>query len=72
MEFEVIPPATDDERAVLERTLPHLGDEAPSCEPRVASAWWRTGAEEAVGSGDMTESELYALSPRNTRGATRA
>ena len=74
MDFDVIRPASDDERLILERALELLRQDVVSDEPRARSAWWRRGAEEAVGSADDQDLRLddYARSPRKTRGATRA
>jgi hypothetical protein len=61
----------DDERIVLERALKEIAGDAVAVEPRAASAWWRAGVLE--GDLDGAEAiELYALSPRSTRRATRA
>ena len=52
-------------RAVLERV--HRGH------PAYDSVWRRTAAEESVcAPADAPDDEAYALSPRSTRGATRA
>jgi hypothetical protein len=72
VDFEVIPPATDDERRVLAGALGGVAHNPVELEPRAMSSWWRAGAQEAVGSADADELEPHAFSPRKTRGATRA
>jgi hypothetical protein len=74
MDFDVIPPARDDERLVLERALQLLGQDGISDGPRSTSAWWRRGVDEAVGSAEDDDARIepHVLSPRKTRGATRA
>ncbi len=62
------PPLGDDERVALERALARVElDVDPS---PYRSAWRLAAAHEAV-DGDLDENG-YALSPRSTRGATRA
>jgi hypothetical protein len=74
VDFDVIPPVSDDERLILQRALQVLGQDWIADGSRATSAWWRRGVEEAVGSADDDDPrfEPYVLSPRKTRGATRA
>jgi hypothetical protein len=82
VDFDVIPPASDEERIVLERALELVAPDGRAGELRAASRWWRAGAVEALGTSDEDGAEPdaptsyarppYAFSPRRTRGATRA
>ena len=67
MELEIRPPVDDAERAVIAAAL---GREPA----RSDAAWARAGLAEAADAcdGDEGWSALYAVSPRSTRGATRA
>jgi hypothetical protein len=72
--FDATPPLADSELEALHQALrqAHL---LPDAEPEAHRAPWRQiAAREAVGnvSEDSSDDELYALSPRSTRGATRA
>ena len=70
MPIDVRPPLPDEARDALERALAAPGD-APERQPAAyRSAWRRVAALEAV-DGEPDE-DGYALSPRSTRGATRA
>jgi hypothetical protein len=71
LEIEVVPEVSADERRAFEHVLDGVRDEM-SREPRRQSAWWRAGALEALESLNASDEDPYALSPRSTRGATRA
>jgi hypothetical protein len=60
----------DDARDALERALAEAGEALERQPAAYASAWRRAAALEAV-DGEPDE-DGYALSPRSTRGATRA
>ena len=70
MDLEVVPPLPPSERQALTEALARAGLEPDGPPPGYASAWRRAGLAEATRDGD--EPEGYALSPRSTRGATRA
>jgi hypothetical protein len=71
MELEVIPAVGAKERVLLTRALEAAGGDGAPAERRLTSLWWRAGVAEAVEAAEEPET-AYALSPRNTRGATRA
>lgn len=71
MRLDVDPPLDERELEVLCRALWAL-EPADGAAP-AGSAWWRAGVHEVVGSTDADdEPPFYPLSPRKTRGATRA
>jgi hypothetical protein len=69
VKLDVDPPLDD---ALLAGLEPVLRDALarPETHPSYASAWRRAAAREAV--GNESRPPAYALSPRRTRGATRA
>ena len=71
MELEVAPPLPPSEQQALAEALARAGVELDGPPPAYASAWRRAGLVEATGNG-AEQPEDYALSPRSTRGATRA
>jgi hypothetical protein len=71
MGLDVSPPVSEAELAVLRAALGLTGLDRHSQE-RQGAAWWRAGTLEAVGCEPSDRPEAYALSPRSTRGATRA
>lgn len=69
MEFEAVPPVAASEQRALIEALERSGaliDDAPGA---YESAWRAASLREA---GEPDEHEDYVLSPRSTRGATRA
>ena len=70
MELEVVPPLPPSEEQALTEALARAGLELDGLPSTYASAWRHAGLAEATGNGD--DGEGYALSPRSTRGATRA
>jgi hypothetical protein len=68
--IHVRPPLPDDARDALERALVDAGEGLDQQPDGYRSAWRRAAALEAV-DGEPDE-DGYALSPRSTRGATRA
>lgn len=70
MALDVVPPVSPDEEQALAEALGRAGIELDGHAPGYEGAWRRAGLEEATGHGD--EEPGYALSPRSTRGATRA
>ena len=72
MRLEVDPAVSEDELAVIRRALARSDLRLEDATPDVfSSAWWRTAVREAV-DRDSESAADYALSPRSTRGATRA
>jgi hypothetical protein len=69
MTLEVVPPLSEDEDAALRRGLATLGGRLDGRPESYRSAWRRTALREAT---DNEPVPRYALSPRSTRGATRA
>jgi hypothetical protein len=68
--IDVRPPLPDEARDALERALVEAGEALEEQPSAYRSAWRRAAALEAV---DVEPDEDgYALSPRSTRGATRA
>jgi hypothetical protein len=70
MPIDVRPPLPDDVRDALVRALAEAGEALEEQPSAYQSAWRRAAALESVG-GEPDE-DRYALSPRSTRGATRA
>jgi hypothetical protein len=70
MRIEVDPPVSGAEHAVVEVALARAGVLLPERPAGYLSRWRRTAAREAVENEPARAS--YALSPRSTRGATRA
>ena len=69
MAIQVVPPLSEDESAVLQRGLTTLGVRLDGQPEAYRSAWRRTALREGT---DTEPVPRYALSPRSTRGATRA
>ena len=70
MPIDVRPPLPDDARDTLARALAEAGEALEQQPVAYRSAWRRAAALESV-DGEPDE-DGYALSPRSTRGATRA
>ncbi|HEU0337452.1 MAG TPA: hypothetical protein VFR43_12895 [Gaiellaceae bacterium] len=70
MEIEVVPAVGERERAVLVAALTRAGVEPDGRPPAYASRWRRAGLAEALEREPARRA--YALSPRSSRGATRA
>jgi hypothetical protein len=68
--MEVRPPLPDDARDALARALAEAGESLERQSTTYRSAWRRAAALEAV--DGEPDDDGYALSPRSTRGATRA
>jgi hypothetical protein len=66
---EVVPPVSEGESAAVVRGLATLGIRLDGEPEAYRSAWRRTALREAT---DNEPIPRYALSPRRTRGATRA
>lgn len=64
------PSLPDDERDALEKALAAAGMTFDGMPEHHGSAWRRAAAQEAVDGEPFSDD--YALSPRSTRGATRA
>jgi hypothetical protein len=65
----VVPPIDESAEVVLREALRRVGlEQSSTVAPR--AGWWRAGIDEAVERG--VPGDDYALSPRSTRGATRA
>jgi hypothetical protein len=71
MRLEVDPPVSDDQLAVLHRALASSGLRLDGTPPAFSSAWLKSAFREGVESA-FSPARRYALSPRSTRGATRA
>jgi hypothetical protein len=69
MELDVVPPVPAEQRAALAHALTELGVRLDGQPTGYRSAWRRTAAREST---DNAPTPRYALSPRSTRGATRA
>ena len=69
MGLEVVPPVPEGGKAALGRALTRLGVLLDGQPEPYRSAWRRTALSEAT---DNEPVPRYALSPRSTRGATRA
>jgi hypothetical protein len=63
------PPLGERERQALSEALIRLGTRADAAPAAYASPWRASGLREAT---ETDEPDDYALSPRSTRGATRA
>lgn len=70
MQVEIVPPLGERERRAVGHALAGLGVRLDGLPPAYLSPWRHTAAREAISS--EPEEERYALSPRSTRGATRA
>jgi hypothetical protein len=69
--IDATPPLGDDEHQALHLALVRAGVLPHASPPAHGSEWARSAREEAVES-EAAEPSAYALSPRRTRGATRA
>ena len=69
MAIEVVPPVSAAESVALRRALATLAVRLDGQPEAYRSAWRRTALREAT---DNEPVPRYALSPRSTRGATRA
>jgi hypothetical protein len=69
MSPEVVPPVSEGESAALRRGLAALGVRLDWQPEAYRSAWRRAALREST---DNEPVPRYALSPRSTRGATRA
>jgi hypothetical protein len=71
--IDATPPLGDDELEALQVALVRAGILPQTRLPANGSEWARSAREEAVESeAEAAEPSPYALSPRRTRGATRA
>jgi hypothetical protein len=70
MRLEVDPPVSSAERAAVVLALVRAGVPLQESPAGYLSRWWWTAAREAV--ENEPARVRYALSPRSTRGATRA
>jgi hypothetical protein len=68
--IRVVPSVDEPERRALERALELAGEVARPM-PGRGRAWWLAGLHEAVEAFESSGDD-YVLSPRSTRGATRA
>lgn len=68
--LDVDPPVSDAELVVLRRALASSGLRLDVTPPAFSSAWLKSALREGVESSPSAR--RYALSPRSTRGATRA
>ena len=71
MPIDATPPLGGDELEALHVALVRAGVLPQTRLPAYGSEWARSAREEAVES-EAAEPSAYALSPRSTRGATRA
>ena len=69
MDIEADPPLGEPGHRALIEALKQAGAQIGGTPPGYGSAWRAAGLREAA---EADESEDYALSPRSTRGATRA
>ena len=69
MDVKADPPLGEPARRALIEALGRTGTEVEATPSAYGSAWRMAGLREAAG---RDEPEDYALSPRSTRGATRA
>jgi hypothetical protein len=75
MEIRVEPPVAQHEELALLRALGDGGVLEPAASAAARDAWRRAAAHEAVDNDPESRGDAepgYALSPRSTRGATRA
>ena len=75
MRIRVEPPVAPDEELALARALGDEGVLVPAASAATRGAWSRAAAHEAVDNDPESRLDAepgYALSPRRTRGATRA
>lgn len=70
MELDVTPAPAESELAAVRRALARAGIRLDGLADVYSSAWRRAAAREAVDDGLVPG--RYVLSPRRTRGATRA
>jgi len=70
MVLDVVPSVPPEEEQALAEALARAGVELDGRPMVYGSPWRRAGLVEATGQDD--EADGYALSPRSTRGATRA
>ena len=70
MPYEVVPPLSAAELRALRTALAEAGIRLDTEHAAYATPWRRTALGEAVDADSMEAP--YALSPRSTRGATRA
>lgn len=70
MDLDVHPPVTSEEREALARALERSGIDLDAAPAAYEAPWRLAGLVEATTRDD--EDGGYALSPRRTRGATRA
>jgi hypothetical protein len=70
MELEVQPMPAEDELSAIRGALVRAGIQLDHPPAAYVSAWRRAAAREAV--AGLPARSSYALSPRSTRGATRA
>jgi hypothetical protein len=68
VELDAIPPLLEEEHAALIAAIERAGIELDGAPSAYESAWRAAGLAEATGG----EEDGYTLSPRSTRGATRA
>jgi hypothetical protein len=71
VEFDVVPALSDEVRRVLAHALEASSEDHAPAEVRLTSRWWRAGVQEGAEAPEEPD-PTYALSPRSTRGATRA
>ena len=70
MNLEIVPPVREPELSALREALARAGVPLDGRRETPKSVWRRAAAREAV--ENEHEPPVYALSPRSTRGATRA
>ena len=68
MRLTVVPPIDEVTEGGLREAVRRVGVEPPG-NVLTRAPWWRAGLDDAVERNDRDD---YALSPRSTRGATRA
>jgi hypothetical protein len=72
MRLDASPPLGDDELDAIADAIARAGVLLDGRTGAYESAWRRTALEEAVDAAQPESEDGYALSPRSTRGATRA
>jgi hypothetical protein len=70
MTLEVSPAVPEAQRLAVSHAVERAGIRLDGRPEAYASAWWRTAAQESV--ENVPAPVRYVLSPRSTRGATRA